>query len=51
MIDRTGGYVVDLVETLRGLVDERRVHVDDGRAVLVRDGAARPAARRHRAAD
>ena len=34
MIDRTGGYVVDLVETLRGLVDERRVHVDDGRAVL-----------------
>lgn len=34
MIDRTGGYVVDLVETLRGLVDERRVHVDAGRAVL-----------------
>ena len=51
MIDRTGGYVVDLVETLRGLVDERRVHVDDGRAVSRRDGAAGPAARRHRPAD
>ena len=34
LIDRTGGHVVDLVETLRGLLDERRVEVSTGQAFL-----------------
>ena len=34
VIERTGGYAVDLVETLRGLLDERRVEVVTGQAVL-----------------
>lgn len=34
LIARTGGHAVDLVETLRGLLDERRVQVSTGQAVL-----------------
>lgn len=34
LIERTGGHAVDLVETLRGLLDERRVTVVTGRAAL-----------------
>ncbi|WP_173010097.1 AAA family ATPase [Mycolicibacterium sp. P9-64] len=34
LIDRTGGHVVDLVETLRGLLDERRVQIVTGQALL-----------------
>jgi DNA-binding CsgD family transcriptional regulator/tetratricopeptide (TPR) repeat protein len=34
LVDRTGGHAVDLVETLRGLLDERRVEVSTGQAFL-----------------
>ena len=34
LIARTGGHAVDLVETLRGLLDERRVQVSTHHAVL-----------------
>ena len=34
LIARAGGHAVDLVETVRGLLDERRVQVSTGQAVL-----------------